>query len=198
MTEIRLPPPNITGRIGRLLMLLFIFVSGGAFGAAGGGLWMRERMLAMLQHPDKLPDRIMPRIRVDLALSDEQVRDVDAIVRRHFAVMEAIRAESYPKQLAEFKAMRDEIAGLLSQNQRERWSSLCDSVEQRYLPVRPAGPPPADFIFDRFDVDKDGALSESEVPPGMWWRLRMADLDSDGRVTRDEYARAQADRSSDQ
>ncbi|MFM7113836.1 MAG: EF-hand domain-containing protein, partial [Planctomycetota bacterium] len=66
-----------------------------------------------------------------------------------------------------------------------------ETVEQRYLPARPLGPPPADLIFDRFDADSDGALTADEVPAGMWLRLRMADQNGDGKVTREEYLKAQ-------
>lgn len=86
--------------------------------------------------------------------------------------------------------MHTEVAELLSPEQRGKWSALCDSVERRYLPIRPAGPPPADLIFYRFDANQDGALAEEEVPPGMWLRLRLADDDGDGKVTQAEFLSA--------
>ncbi len=137
-----LPPPPTGRRWPRLVLLLLVFVCGGIVGAVSGGYWMRERMIAMIQHPEQVPDRILPRIRAELTLSEEQARKVEEIVRRRHAAMEAHRAESYPRQLAEFKAMHTEVAELLSPEQRGKWSALCDSVERRYLPVRPAGPPP--------------------------------------------------------
>ncbi|MBX7104733.1 MAG: EF-hand domain-containing protein [Gemmataceae bacterium] len=194
----RVPPPPPTGRRWpRLLLLLLIFLCGGTVGAVCGAYWMRERMIAMIQHPEQVPDRILPRLRAELALSEDQARQVEEIVRRRHAAMEAHRAESYPRQLAEFKAMHTEVADLLSPEQRGKWSPLCDSVERRYLPVRPAGPPPIDLIFYRFDTNHDGALTEDEVPPGMWRRLQMADLNGDGKVTREEYQKAQLKANSD-
>lgn len=171
-------------------MLLHIFVCGGIVGAVSGGYWMRERMIAMIRHPEQVPDRILSRIRTELSLSEDQSLKVEEIVRRRHAAMEAHRAESHPRQLVEFKAMHTEVAALLSPEQRDKWSALCDSVERRYLPIRPAGPPPADIVFDRFDTNQDAALTEEEVPPGMWRRLRMADLNGDGKVTQAEYLNA--------
>lgn len=184
------PPPTTDRRLSRFLILLFIFVCGAIVGSVGGGYWMRERMIAMIRHPEQVPDRILPRIQSELTLSEDQLRLVEEIVRRRHAAMESHRAESYPRQLAEFKAMQREVADLLSPEQRDKWSALCNSVEERYLPVRPAGPPPDDLIFFRFDTKQDGALTEEEVPPGMWRRLRMADLNGDGMVTREEYLKA--------
>lgn len=180
-------PPLAPRRWLRLPMLLLIFLSGGVVGAVSGGFWMRDHMISMMRHPEQVPDRIMPRIRSELALNDDQARKVEVIVRRRHAAMESLRAETYPKQLAEFKAMHTEVAEILTPEQLSKWSALCDSVEQRYLPVRPAGPPPADLLFRRFDANNDGALTEDEVPPGMWRRLRTADKDGDGKVTLREY-----------
>lgn len=180
-------PPLAPRRWLRLFAILLIFLSGGVVGAVSGGLWMRDRMISMIQHPEQVPDRVLPRIRSVLSLSDEQARTVEESVRRRHAAMESLRAETYPKQLAEFKAMQSEVAEVLTPEQRSKWSSLSDSVEQRYLPVQPVGPPPADLIFRRFNANNDGALTEDEVPPGMWRRLRMADKNGDGKVTLQEY-----------
>jgi len=176
----------------RVLMLLLIFVCGSVVGAVSGAHWMRERMVAMMQHPEQLPERILSRIRAELALSDDQAQKVDAVIRGRHAAMEALRAESYPRQLSEFKAIQSEIAELLSLEQRRQWATLCETVEQRYLPARPVNPPPAEVIFNRFDVNNDGALTDDEAPPGMWRRLRMADKDGDGRVTREEFLEARS------
>ncbi len=47
------------------------------------------------------------------------------------------------------------------------------------------GPRPL-MLFQVFDSDEDGALSEDEVPAPVWARLSMADLNDDGAVTREE------------
>ncbi|MAS94140.1 MAG: hypothetical protein CMO55_13170 [Verrucomicrobiales bacterium] len=41
-------------------------------------------------------------------------------------------------------------------------------------------------IFSRYDEDKDGKLAESEVPGEMWSKLRKADTDADGLVSKSE------------
>jgi len=48
---------------------------------------------------------------------------------------------------------------------------------------RPAGP---EAMFSRLDEDEDGKLSEQEAPGEMWSKLRKADENADGLVSRDE------------
>lgn len=52
----------------------------------------------------------------------------------------------------------------------------------------------AGAAFDRFDKDKDGKLSEAEVPAEMWSKLRKADTDADGLVSREELEKVYQDR----
>ncbi len=44
-------------------------------------------------------------------------------------------------------------------------------------------------MFSRFDKDENGKLSESEVPGEMWSKLRKADTDADGLVSKDELGK---------
>lgn len=51
---------------------------------------------------------------------------------------------------------------------------------------RPHGPPSASMLMDRFDNDKKGSLSKSDVPAFVWDRISKADTNSDGSVSKDE------------
>lgn len=187
-----LPPPSGMNRWFRYMMLFLIFFCGCVVGTLIGSFSTRERMITMMQHPEQVPNRIFPRIRSTLELDDNQAQLVEAVVRKRYAVMEALRAESYPQQLTEFKAMQSEISELLSPEQQSQWALMCETIENRFLPARPIGPPPAELLFERFDFNTDGAIKEAETPARMWQRLRSADLNGDGQVTRDEYMKAQS------
>lgn len=49
--------------------------------------------------------------------------------------------------------------------------------------------PRAGKIFKKFDKNKDGALTEDEVPAKAWTRLSRCDADGDGAVTKAELAK---------
>ena len=166
--------------------LTLIFVSGIVVGGVGGSLVTQHRMLAMLRSPAQVPDRIMPQIRSRLRLDAKQAAQVEEIVRQRYANIESLRAEVYPEQREEFSAMHDDVAPLLDEQQKVAWNALCQTVEERYLPRKPAGPP-IDLIFWRFDANDDNILSQEEVPPRMWLRLSMADEDGNGNVTPVSY-----------
>lgn len=48
------------------------------------------------------------------------------------------------------------------------------------------GPPSPSFLLERFDKNKDGKLTKSELPGFIWDRLSKADANSDGEITKDE------------
>lgn len=52
----------------------------------------------------------------------------------------------------------------------------------------PFAPPSFKSMLDKFDKNKDGALSKDEVDGKMWDRLGKADKDMDGKVTEKEFA----------
>ncbi len=56
----------------------------------------------------------------------------------------------------------------------------------------PEGGPGA--MFDRFDKDEDGKLAESEVPEEMWAKVRKADDDADGLVSKAEFDKVMSQR----
>ncbi len=48
------------------------------------------------------------------------------------------------------------------------------------------GPPNVDAIFDRFDKNGDDLLTEDELPGPLYSRMRGADADGDGAISKDE------------
>lgn len=134
-----LPPATPSSYRGvRMLLLLLTFLGGGIVGAVGGAMHMRARMTAVMRHPERIPDRIIPGICSRLALTSEQAHAVEEIIRRRHRSMEMIRAETHPRQLAEFEKMCDEVAAVLTSHQREKWAAICQSVRKNYMPVPPS------------------------------------------------------------
>jgi len=54
----------------------------------------------------------------------------------------------------------------------------------------PGGPPPIESLFERFDKNGDGKLTQDEVPEWCAERLMKADADGDGAVTKEELEQA--------
>ncbi len=133
---VTLPPPS-SQRWRRVTLMMVIFLSGAIVGVVAGGYVAHQQMLFMLQHPEQIPDRILPRIRSQLSLNDEQTSQVDAIVRRRHAAMEVARSKCYPELVAEFEGMCSDIAKVLSPKQRDSWNELSELVKQRYLSAPP-------------------------------------------------------------
>jgi Ca2+-binding EF-hand superfamily protein len=49
-------------------------------------------------------------------------------------------------------------------------------------------------LFEKFDKNKDGALTSDEVKEGFWQHLVKADANNDGKVTKEELEKARAAR----
>lgn len=183
-------PPSVPRSWSRIFTLSIIFISGGIVGFAAGGYWMRDRMNFMIRHPQQVMDRLFPQLQSKLGLNDEQARKVEEIMRQRYASMESVRAEFVPKQMAEFEVLSNEVAQILNPEQKSKWSIIISRAEKRHMPVSPENMPAPDMIFGRLDVNKDGSLTEAEVPPLAWKKIRIADKDKDGKVTLSEYQNA--------
>jgi hypothetical protein len=53
-----------------------------------------------------------------------------------------------------------------------------------------AGPPSAEVFLSRFDRNRDGKLTEAEVPASLWQRLSNRDANGDGALTSEEFAQS--------
>lgn len=98
----------------------------------------------------------------------------------------------------------DEIAELeaaLTAEESEEMSAAAAEAKKNMPPDAPkekgsedkkpagagGGPPNAASFMERFDLDKDGSLTESEVPERMKPRFGEMDTDKDGKVSSAEY-----------
>ena len=173
-----------------VLIMLGIFASGCIVGGVTTRAVSRYQWRMAIKNPDSLASRISPQIVSTVDLRNDQLNRVEYLINKRYARMEALRAETYPLQLAEFDQLCSEIDEELDDSQRAKWVKLVDKLKNEYLPVPPVTPPTADFIFKNFDANDDKILDSSELPPPMWMRVRNADSDGDGKVTRAEFEAA--------
>ena len=170
-----------------VLMMIGVFACGCIVGGFATRAVSRYQWRMAMKSPESLASRISPQIVSTVGLRTEQLDRVEALISKRYDRMEALRAETYPLQLAEFDQLCSEIDQELDDTQRAKWVALVRKLKNEYLPLPPVAPPTADFIFKNFDANNDDILESSELPPPMWMRVRNADSDSDGKVTRSEF-----------
>lgn len=119
-------------------VLLVVFVSGGVAGAMIATKVIHSRMDYYREHADALPADIVPRLQMRLALTDEQTKQVRAIIANRHPRMIENRRQGAQAMLGEFRMMENEIAGVLDPEQERMWHAIAQSVRQRFLPPVPA------------------------------------------------------------
>lgn len=137
-TSSLLPPSSQGGRRWlTLLLALCIFIAGMASGAALTVHFAINRLQFAIHHPEVAPARIAATIQRRLRLSDEQAAQVEKIVANHQVEIAAVRRKFQPEIVEQLSAVRDEVAAVLTESQRERWTTLFDQFEERWLPPVP-------------------------------------------------------------
>ncbi len=122
------------------VLLVVIFGAGVAVGAAGSAMLIRQRIASVLSQPEQIPDRVVPLLRRRLSLTDEQTKQVAAIVHRRYTALEELRSEFTPRAATELRLLRTEVDAVLSSDQKQRWAIWCERVEE-HLPSTPAQKP---------------------------------------------------------
>jgi hypothetical protein len=137
-TKAVLPPrPRPRWRWLALFLAVVIFASGFI---AGGGITLvtlRNTLLYYVHHPEQFPPVAAARLRSKLDLTDEQTRQVDEILRKRQAALQAIRREVQPRVLAELDLVEQEVAKVLTPEQRERWHKRFGELRETWTPPMP-------------------------------------------------------------
>ena len=135
-----LPPPATNRRRWlTVLLALVVFVAGMASGAALTVRFAVHRLQFAIHHPEVAPARIAATLRRRLDLDATQTAQVEKILAKRQVEITAIRRKLQPEIKRQLDAVRDEVAAVLTESQRERWQELFDQFQERWLP-----PPPPD------------------------------------------------------
>ena len=137
----QLPPPASRRRWLTLLLALVIFVAGMASGAALTVHFAVSRLQFAIHHPEAAPPRIAAAIQRRLDLDDAQSAEVEKIIAKHQLEIAAIRRKFQPEIIEQLDSVLDEVAAVLQEPQREKWTTLFDQFQERWLPPMP---PPDD------------------------------------------------------
>lgn len=124
---------------------LVILVAGMTLGIAG-------TLLVVKPNEPRPPDidnavvMMLTRFRGELNLTDEQVEQIEIILRDHFQRLEALRAEARPKIERVLQDMKNQISAILTEQQRADWQRLTDRLDMEFRrgmrrgPGGPGGP----------------------------------------------------------
>ncbi|MGD0769537.1 MAG: hypothetical protein ABSB42_15245 [Tepidisphaeraceae bacterium] len=149
---------NCCRAIKALMLAAVIFVCGGAAGWGLALLLHRPPPMSMELVPEPPANDLVERLRYELLLSDDQVTQVRQIYKERQDALHAIREKMGPELKAEYDKLDQQMKGVLTPAQYQRWAERFQSVRSRMLPP----PPPGGGRLDRWD----GPPMEPGGPPG--------------------------------
>src|SRR5262245_35315464 len=120
-----------------VLIAIGIFAAG--FGCGAG--WFAVRAIHHLQyaihHPESAPARIAAVLGRRLKLDESQKKQVEQIVAKRQIELLEIRRQFQPLVTEKLDEVRDEVGGVLTNQQRAEWIKLFDGLRDRWLPTMP-------------------------------------------------------------
>jgi hypothetical protein len=122
----------------RLVLWLIIFGSGMIVGAGMSLAVIRGVALQRIHHPEKTAAVMAARLRRPLQLSDQQVAQVEQVLRQRQRSLEDLRRRVQPEFEAELDLIRQQIGDVLTDKQRERWHQHFDRMRRTWVPALPA------------------------------------------------------------
>lgn len=123
-----------------LLLTLVIFVSGVLIGAAGAAGFIRREILHVLRDPAGAPARITQRLTRRLSLTDVQAGKIQGILEARQRSLQAVRATVQPEVMKQLLLAKTEVAGVLDEQQRQRWEADFDRLRELWIPPMPGKP----------------------------------------------------------
>ncbi len=158
--------PSARERWQLLLLGLVLLLCGVAIGAAGTVLFWHYHMRHVFEHPERIPGQITDRLEAGLRLTPDQRGRIEKIIHQHHEKLMAFHQQEFARMDAEIKALRDEIAAVLTPEQAKQWQENYQDL----LPMpRPFHRPPPG-LFPGGPDGPGGPLPGPGRPPPDWPR----------------------------
>ena len=122
-----------------LMLAAVIFLCGGAAGSGLALLLHRPPPMSMEMAPEPPVNDLVDRLRDELLLSDDQVKQVRQIYKDRQDALHAIRQKMGPELKSEYDKLDQQMKGVLTSAQYQRWAERFQSVRSRMLPPPPPG-----------------------------------------------------------
>ena len=126
------PPPQAPKKRGwKLVLLGLIILFCGMVIGAGITFHMGSVMIFhAMSRGDEMAERIAKRIDRDLSLTEAQRSHVAEIVARRVSAFKRILTEVYPRIKQQFTLLHDEIAPILTEEQKLKWEKHYERMEK--------------------------------------------------------------------
>ena len=122
----------IMKRIKPWLVLALVFIAGLVLGVVATRIAVRKFVQTAITQPDKLRDRIELRMSRRLALTPEQREKVHTALRQAQERIQALRAENQPRFNLILTDTRDDIAAVLTPEQKEKFAQFRRENQQLF------------------------------------------------------------------
>ncbi|MGD0389732.1 MAG: hypothetical protein ABSC42_12345 [Tepidisphaeraceae bacterium] len=150
-----------------LMLAAVIFLCGGAAGWGVALLLHRPPPMPMGFAPEPPVNDLVDRLRDELLLTDDQVVQVRHIYKERQDALHAIRQKMGPELKAEYDKLDQQMKGVLTSAQYQRWAERFQSIRSRMLlPPPPLPPPPGEGRPDDWRGPPMGPGGPGGPPPG--------------------------------
>jgi len=123
-----------------VLGLIIIFLAGTGTGVAGTVYFLVHRLEYVIHHPENVPRRLTNYLSRNLKLSDAQATQVKSILINRQAALLNISRQVNPQVQQQLDLMREQIAAVLDEKQKQKWFGIFDRAHERWLPAIPETP----------------------------------------------------------
>ena len=117
-----------------IIYLVAIFIAGAAFGTVVG-YTSGKREAVVPARQKEMSERTLRRLEARLALTPEQIARVKPIVEQNSAAMQSIHRESWQRVSETFKRMNAQIAGHLTEDQKQKLEAMeserCENARKK-------------------------------------------------------------------
>lgn len=121
-----------------ILLGLVILLCGMVIGAGVALVCVQKIVVHAIHNPQETPGRIAERMKSKLKLTDEQTRQVKAILSERQKALHALRREWQPRVVQELDKTKEEVTKVLTPEQARAFRDRFDFLKKRWLPFLPS------------------------------------------------------------
>ncbi|MBN2592330.1 MAG: hypothetical protein JXA81_02400 [Sedimentisphaerales bacterium] len=119
---------------------LIILIAGIAIGGSSMLIFAPNKLTQPPSGPEFRSLRMIPPLRRDLGLTQEQAEKIKPILDKHMQKLDTIRTEARSEITETLKQMNQEIAAILTDEQQQRWQREIDQLQDELRPRGGPGP----------------------------------------------------------